>query len=75
MEEKKETKPKQTGMALEMDVIKKITHQLERLPRGEGAEMRIMAFTHDWASRRKLTEMPASPNGQLPLAAKDPFGE
>lgn len=69
MGEEKAVKPKQTGMALEMDVIKKITHQLERAPRG--AEMRILAFVQDWAGRRALVPMSPAPNGQLPLAAKD----
>lgn len=70
MGEEKAVKPKQTGMALEMDVIKKITHQLERdLP--PGAERRILAFVQDWAGRRALVPMPLAPNGQLPLAAKE----
>lgn len=70
----KKTRAPQKDMALEMDVIKKITHQLERLPRGEGAEMRVMAFVQDWASRRPLAgAMPPAPNGQLPLAGKNPF--
>ena len=76
MGEEKEVKPKQTGMALEMDVIKKITHQLERLPMGQGAEGRIIQFVTNWAHRKAITEdaKPQS-NGQLPLAPADPFGD
>ena len=72
----KATRAKQTGMALEMDVIKKITHQLERLPHGQGAEMRIMTFMTDWSTRRAIVHgARTESNGQLPLAAKDGFPE
>lgn len=70
MGEEKAVKPKQTGMALEMDVIKKIGHQLERVP-ASSAE-RIVAFVRDWAGYRTMTGAGwPQPNGQLPLAAKE----
>lgn len=60
-------------MALEMDVIKKIGHQLERMPPG-GAE-RVLAFVRDWAQKRAVVDVPLGNNGQLPLARdKDAFG-
>ena len=67
MGEEKEVKPKQTGMALEMDAIKKISHQLERLP-ASSAE-RVVRFVQDWATDRSLSALRnAQPSGQLPLA-------
>lgn len=74
-EEAKAVRAKQTGMALEMDVIKKITHQLKREGLPPGAERRILAFVQDWAARRPITDLQPAPNGQLPLAAKDGFPE
>lgn len=56
-----------------MDVIKKIGHQLERMPPG-GAE-RVLAFVRDWAQKRAVVDVPLGNNGQLPLARdKDAFG-
>lgn len=67
------SKPKQSGMALEMDIIKKIAHQLERAP--ANSSERIVAFVRDWAGYRTMTGDKPSANGQLPLAAKDEFPE
>lgn len=66
-------KVKFEGMALEMDVIKKIGHQLERMP-ANGAE-RVLQFIRDWAGYRTMTGDAPKSDGQLPLAAdKDSFG-
>lgn len=67
MTDKKEVKPKQSGMALEMDVIKKIGHQLGRVP-ASSAE-RIVAFVRDWAGYRTMTGDAPKEDGQLPLAS------
>ena len=68
-------KEKFAGMALEMDVIKKIGHQLERMPpAGAG---RVLAFVRDWAERRTvIADVPLGNNGQLSLAVskEDTFG-
>ncbi len=63
------------GMALELDVIKKIDHQLRRAP--AGSAKRIIEFVSDWATRQVVDpSVPLGNNGQLPLASKsDGFGE
>ena len=67
MGEEKTVKPKQTGMALEMDAIKKISHQLERLP--ASSTVRVVRFVQDWAAHRSLSDLEAvRPSGQLPLS-------
>jgi len=71
----KKAKPKQTGMALQLDAIKKISHQLERL--GPEDAPAVVRFVSDWSQRRALLGAATiAPNGQLPLATKseDPFG-
>ncbi len=67
-------KAKFEGMALEMDAIKKIGHQLDRLP--SGSATRVLDFVRDWAkSKTPVTDVPLGNNGQLPLAIdKDTFG-
>jgi hypothetical protein len=65
MTDDKVAKPKQTGMALEMDVIKKIGHQLGRVP--PGAEDRILAFVKDWSQKQSISGN-FTAAGQLPLA-------
>ena len=70
MGDEKVVKPKQTGMALVSDVMKKIAHQLGRLPPGSGPS--VMLFMADWAGRNQIAPgPPVEKNGQLPLAAKD----
>jgi hypothetical protein len=69
--EKTVAKPKQTGMALEVDVMKKIAHQLERLPPDAG--VRIVRFVQDWAHSREVKDIQrGSMDGQLPLPTEFP---
>lgn len=73
-EEKKERKPraKQEGMALQVDAIKKIEHQLNRLEASDAPA--VLRFMMEWAKKRALTDLPFAKNGQLSLAAEsDPF--
>lgn len=46
--------PRQTGMALEMDVMKKIAHQLERLPKDGTAGVRVVEFVRQAVAEKKI---------------------
>lgn len=46
--------PKFEGMALEMDVMKKIAHQLDRLPKDGTAHVRVVDFVRQAVADRKL---------------------
>ena len=53
-------------MALEMDAIKKIAHQLERLPTASAG--RVVRFVQDWATDRSLADLKGvGKDGQLPI--------
>ena len=45
------------GLDLEMDVIRKIGHQLERLPGGRGAVGRVLQFVAEASAAPKQAEL------------------
>jgi hypothetical protein len=59
-------KEKFSGIALEMDVIKKIGHQLARVPNDRSAT--LLTFVRGWLEMAAIADVPLSNNGQIPLA-------
>lgn len=69
MAEAEKAKPKMVGTALEVDVIKKIAHQLSREGLTVQAMDRILTFTHSAVGEKKLELLRAmGHNGQLPIS-------
>lgn len=65
MEEAKPKRAKQEGKALEIDVIKKISHQLDRPGLSVDAMGRILAYVSDAVREKKLEFLKSmEPNGQ-----------
>jgi hypothetical protein len=46
--------PKFEGIDLEMDVMKKIAHQLERLPNDGTAHLRVVEFVRNAVAERRI---------------------
>lgn len=70
MSDEKTPKPKMTGTALEVDVIKKISHQLQREGLSPDAMDRILRFVTSAVLEKKLEiARTIQKNGQLALAA------
>lgn len=46
------TRKKQEGRGLELDVIKKIGAQLDRLEQGSGSATRVVAYVQSWANEQ-----------------------
>lgn len=54
--EKTERKPRELkGMALETDIIKKIAHQISRLPKGSTAGERIIQYVQQAVWENKIS--------------------